>query len=205
MMMRRKISPAEQVPAVKEDPFPFLGWNSWNMMIIGDKIKLRDKRLADAQNDYTWQANPELAQLDAAQLLTISFPQYLLDYTYQLRDSTPNSHRFAVETTDGKHIGNCTYYNVDEARGEAELGIVIGDRKYWHNGYGTDAVNALVNHIFLQTSLKRIYLKTLDWNRRAQKCFEKCGFRTCGHLYLDGYSFVLMEIHRKQWQEPPGE
>ena len=170
-------------------------------MIIGNKVKLRDKGLSDARNDYAWQSDPELAQLDASEMLTISFPQYILDYTYQIRNSTPNSHRFAVDTTDGKHIGNCTYYNVDEAGGAAELGIVIGDRNYWDNGYGTDAVKTLVSHIFLQTGLKRIYLKTLDWNSRAQNCFKKCGFTPCGDRRQDGYSFVLMELHRKQWEE----
>jgi len=173
-------------------------------MIIGNKVKLRDKRLSDARKDYTWLTDHELTQLDAAPLLTISFPHYLLDYTGELHYSTPTSHRFAVETTDGKHIGNCTYYNVNEAGGEAELGIVIGDRNYWDKGYGTDTVTALVNHIFLLTNLKRLRLKTLDWNLRAQKCFKKCGFTPCGHLNKDGYNFVLMELHRKQWQEQRG-
>ena len=170
-------------------------------MIVGNKVKLRHKKLSDARNDYAWQTDPELVQLDAVPVLTVSFPQYLLDYSYQLCCSTPTSHRFAVEIPDGKHIGNCTYYDLDETRGEAELGIMIGDRNYWDKGYGTDALITLVNHIFLEKNLKRVYLKTLGWNIRAQKCFEKCGFMPCGHLYRDGYSFVVMELHRKWWEE----
>lgn len=170
-------------------------------MIIGGKIKLRDKRLSDAQNDYQWQTDPELTRLDAVPLLTASFPQYLLDYTGELRYPTSTRHPFAIETVDGKHIGNCVYYNINETKGEAELGIMIGNRNYQDKSYGTDAVTTLVNHIFLQTTLKRIYLETLDWNQRAQKCFQKCGFTPYGHLARDGYSFVLMELHRKQWEE----
>jgi len=167
-------------------------------MIIGGKIRLRDKRLSDARNDYRWQTDSELIQLDAAPLLTISFPKYLLDYTSALCHSTSARHPFAIETLDGDHIGNCVYYNINETKSEAELGIMIGNCDYWDKGYGTDAVATLVNHVFLQTNLKRLYLKTLDWNRRAQKCFEKCGFTPCGHLHKDGHSFVLMELHRKQ-------
>ena len=174
-------------------------------MIIGNKIKLRDKKLADARKDYAWQTDPELAQLDANLLLTISFPEYLLAYSSQLHNPTPIRHPFAVETADGEHIGNCTYYNIDETSGEAEVGIIIGDRNYWGKGYGTDAVTALVNHIFLETSLRRLYLKTLDWNRRAQKCFQTCGFTPCGRLDRDGYSFVLMELRREHWQEQQKE
>jgi len=170
-------------------------------MIIGSKVKFRDKRLSDARNDYKWQTNPELVRLDATPLLTTSYPKYLLDYTTVLRYPASIRHTFAIETLDGKHIGNCVYYNINKTQNEAELGIMIGDRDYWDKGYGTDAVISLVNHIFLETNFKRIYLKTLDWNQRAQKCFKKCGFTPCGHLVRDGYNFVLMELHHKQWEE----
>ena len=131
--------------------------------------------------------------------VTISFSQYLSAYTGELRSPTPTRHLFAIETPDGKHIGNCVYYNVNETREEAELGIMIGDSNYWGKGYGSDAIATLVNHVFSQTELERLYLKTLSWNQRAQKCFQKCGFTPCGHLQKDGDRFVLMEIYREQW------
>ena len=174
-------------------------------MIIGSNIKLRDKSLGDALDDYIWRTDPELVRLDAAPLVTITFSRYLEDYAHELRYPSLTRHRFAMETLDGKHIGNCSYYNIDETKGEAELGIMIGNRDYWDKGYGADTVTTLVNHIFHQTNLQRIYLKTLDSNSRAQKCFKKCGFTPCGHLFRDGFSFTLMEINRKQWQEKQTE
>ncbi len=170
-------------------------------MISGSKIILRKKRLADAQNDYQWQTDPELAQLDAVPPVTLIFEEYLSAYASELRYSAPTRHSFAVETLDGNHIGNCVYYNINEEKGEAELGIMIGNRDYWDKGYGTDVVTTLVNYVFRQTNLSRIYLKTLDSNIRAQECFQKCNLTPCGRLVRDGFSFVLMEIHRKQWQE----
>ncbi len=169
-------------------------------MIVGTKVILREKRLDDAWDDYTWETDSELAQLDAAPLLTTPLSEYLSDYADELRNS-PTSHRFAVDTLDGNYIGNCSYYNVSRTKGEAELGIMIGNRDYWNKGYGTDAVTTLVNYIFRQTNLNRIYLKTLESNSRAQKCFQKCGFTPYGHLDKAGFSFMLREIHRKQWQE----
>ena len=168
-------------------------------MIINSKIILRDKRLADAPDDYTWGTDPELAHLDAAPPFTTTFARYLSDYTNQLRYLPLIRHQFAIDTLEGKHIGNCAYYDVDETKGEAELGIMIGDRNCWDKGYGADAVTTLVSYIFQQINLKRIYLKTLDSNKRAQKCFQKCGFTPYGHLVKNGFSFALMEIHRKQW------
>ncbi len=170
-------------------------------MITGNKIVLRDKRLADARDDYTWKTDPELTRLDAAPKLTISFHQFRLDYSSELRGSNSIRRVFAIETRDGKHIGNIGYYDIDETKGEAEVGIMIGNRDYWDKGYGADTVTTMVDHIFRQTNLNRIYLKSLDWNTRAHKCFQKCGFTPCGHLVKDGFSFVLMEINRNQWQQ----
>ena len=48
-------------------------------MIVGGKTKLREKRLADAPDDYAWQTDAELAQLDAVSLPTITFQQHWLD------------------------------------------------------------------------------------------------------------------------------
>jgi len=170
-------------------------------MIIGSKVRIRDKRLGDARDDYTWQADPELTRLDAVPQLSISFSEYLLAYNSDLRYSSSTRCPFAIDTLDGKHIGSCIYYNINETEGEAELGIMIGNRDYWGKGYGTDAVTTLVSYIFHQTNFKRIYLKTLGSNIRAQKCFQKCGFTSCGRLIRAGFSFVRMEIYRKQWAE----
>jgi len=171
------------------------------IMIVGGKVRLRSKRLADAVNDYAWQTDEELTQLDAAPLLTMTFFEYLSTYAGELRHPDSNRHMFAVETLEGRHIGNCVYYNVSEVRKEVELGIMIGDQEYWDNGYGTDAVATLVDCIFRQTNLDRIYLKTLEWNGRAQKCFRNCGFTPYGRLVRNGYNFVLMEVYRNQWEE----
>ena len=173
-------------------------------MINGSKVKLREKKLSDARNDFTWHRDIELSQLDAAPPLTMSFADYLLDYTGELRHIPSTSHRFAVETPDGRHIGNCSYYNVDKTKGETELGIMIGDRDYWDKGYGSDVITTLVNHIFLETNLQRIFLKTLDWNERAQCCFNKCGFTRCGQLHRGRNDFILMDLPRQKWAELRG-
>jgi RimJ/RimL family protein N-acetyltransferase len=170
-------------------------------MITGTKIRLRDKRMSDARNDHAWQSDPELAQLDAVPALTISYAQYLLNYSWELRLPSLTTRRFAVESLDGKHIGNCSYHNINETKGEAELGIMIGERDYWDKSYGTDTVLALINHISQETKLKRLYLKTLESNTRAQKCFKKCGFTPYGRLVRDGYVFTLMELHFNRCQQ----
>jgi RimJ/RimL family protein N-acetyltransferase len=167
-------------------------------MADGSKVVVCPKSLVDALDDYAWQTDPELAELTANRTLTIGFIEYLIDYAKQLRQYQP---QFAIKTCDGKHIGNCAYFGINKTKGEAEIGIVIGDRHYWDRGYGTDAVKALADYIFSQLGFKRIHLKTLASNKRAQRCFGKCGFRVYGNKNSGAHSFLLMEMHRDWWRQ----
>lgn len=171
------------------------------ILITGTKVIIRAKKLSDARDDYAWESDLELAELDAVHPLEIPFSRYLSEYSYEIRRPFVNSRYFGVDTLEGKHIGNCSYYHLDERNSETELGIMIGDRDYWDKGYGEDTVTALVQYIFSTIGIKRVYLKTLEKNMRAQKCFQKCGFVWCGRLLNHDFNFVLMEISRKQWLE----
>ncbi len=164
------------------------------------RILIRHKRLGDARDDYQWQTDPELSELDAATPLSISYPQYLSEYSFDLAYPSSGRHEFGIDTLDGEHIGNCVYYNVNAAESKAELGIMIGNRNYWSQGYGAEAIEALLGHIFAATRIESVYLTTLTWNVRAQKCFKKCGFQECGHLVRDNYNFLLMAIRKDEWK-----
>ena len=165
----------------------------------GARIILRDKRIEDAEQDYIWRSDHELASLDAAFPLTMSYDRFLKLAEDQMRYPTPGSHHFATETLDGKFIGNCMYYDLDSVKMQAELGIVIGDRDYWSNSYGYDAVTTLLDHCFNEKKLERVYLHTLEWNKRAQRCFEKCGFLQVRPVRRMSHDFILMEVFREDW------
>jgi ribosomal-protein-alanine N-acetyltransferase len=160
----------------------------------GELIVLREKRLGDAHSDFRWRTDAELARFDAARPFGATYHDYLALFRDELTYPSPYRRSLAIEDMDGRHIGNAMYYNIDTIRREAEIGITIGERDYWGKGFGTDAVAALVRHIFRVTGFRRIYLKTLDWNVRAQRSFEKAGFRVCGRSRRGGNAFVIMEF-----------
>ncbi len=168
--------------------------------VQGEKVVLREKRLSDSQNDYAWSTDEELSRLDAANPLRLTFQQTLMLYEEELAYPNPRRQRFAVDTLDGVHIGNCMVYDINESQREAELGIMIGNRRYWGKSYGTDAVKTLLRYAFTQTRLERIYLHTLDWNVRAQKSFEKAGFSTVTKIHRSGFDFIAMEVYKDEWE-----
>lgn len=169
-------------------------------MLSGNRVRLRPKKPEDALDDYNWSRDPELAKLDGSWPLTTPFSDYYPIFIDTLRDPSPGVWPFAIDTLDGKHIGNCMLYAIDEDRGEVELGIMIGDREYWDQGYGEEATKLLLEEAFGRARLHRVYLHTLEWNYRAQRCFEKVGFTPCGNRVRAGQKYLVMEALRSQWE-----
>lgn len=170
------------------------------VLVTGKKIVLREKGIDDATDDYAWRVDEELARLDATRPLNMSYNDFLRYSKEEMNYPSPRSKRLAIDTLDGKHIGNCMYYDIDLRQGEAELGIMIGDREYWSKGYGTDSVNSLLDHIFTTTPITRVYLHTLEWNNRARSSFAKSGFREVKPVRRNGFDFIYMEIWRSEWE-----
>ncbi len=164
----------------------------------GRKSVVRRKRMTDAADEYAWRSDTELARFDASTAVRIPFEDYQRNWSFDMRFTDTAGRSFAVEDETGRHIGNIMYYNRDATRREAELGISIGRQDCWAQGYGTDAVAALVAQLFRNTDLQRLYLHTLDWNSRAQRSFQKAGFAECGTAWRHGHTFIVMEV-RRQW------
>ncbi len=142
----------------------------------GARTLLREKRPADASDDFRWRSEPDLSRYDAARPLSMEYEEFLRLYEEDLRYPSQYRRSLAIDDEDGKHIGNVMYYNIDAVHGEAELGITIGEPEYWNRGYGTEAARLLVERLLRDLGFKRVYLKTLEWNHRARRAFGKAGF-----------------------------
>jgi len=148
-------------------------------MIKGDKLALRAIEPEDAQRCHRWINDPEVTQF-----LTMRFPISMLaerKWTEREQDYT-REFNLAIETLEGEHIGNCGMHRVDTVNSTAELGILIGEKSFWGQGYGTDAMLTLCAFGFCQMNLNRISLHVYDFNTRGIRCYEKCGFQHEGKL-----------------------
>jgi RimJ/RimL family protein N-acetyltransferase len=85
---------------------------------------------------------------------------------------------WAIDTKDGKFIGGCGVNHMDRKNRVAQVGIFIGDRDYLGKGYGTDAMKVLMEFLFEEYNVNKIKLSVFDYNKRAIKSYEKCGFQT---------------------------
>ena len=112
---------------------------------------------------------------------------------------------FAIEA-DGKLIGGCGLFHIDENSRRAELGIGIGDKEYWGRGYGRDAVSLLLDYAFRIRNLRRVWLEVHAENERAIRAYRACGFveegRQREHMWLAGRYLdnVMMGVLRSEWE-----
>ena len=103
------------------------------------------------------------------------------------------------------HIGNVGLHNIDLINKHAELGIIIGEKKYWNQGYGAEAVRLALDYGFGVLNLEMIFLRVLQFNKRAIRCYEKVGFRHQGRIrkfVLRGekwWDLLIMDITKAEF------
>jgi RimJ/RimL family protein N-acetyltransferase len=85
---------------------------------------------------------------------------------------------FAIfEKKSGAFVGICSY----EWRGETipEIGYWAGE-PFWGQGYGTEAVRAMIDHAFTATNLEALAATCRVTNVASRRVLEKCGFQWTG-------------------------
>ena len=91
------------------------------------------------------------------------------EHTYSIIDNGTN-----------ELIGNCGFTDIDHINQTGEVGIFIGDKKYWDKGYGTEALSLLLDYGFNALNFHNISLRVYSFNERAIKSYEKIGFKIMG-------------------------
>ena len=75
----------------------------------GDMVHIREKRVEDISDEYSWRVDSELSRLDATRPLTMSYEDFLRYSKEEMQFASYRSKRLAVDTLDGVHIGNVMY------------------------------------------------------------------------------------------------
>ena len=169
--------------------------------LFGDLVHIREKEIEDIADEYSWRTDEELSRLDATRPLTMSYDDFFRYSKEEMKFPNYKSKKLALDTKDNIHIGNVMYYDYSISNKQTELGIMIGDKNYWGKGYGTEAVQLLLEYLFSVLNLKRVYLHTLSWNYRAQASFIRAGFNVVRSVRRGGHDFILMEVIESDWSK----
>ena len=82
-------------------------------------------------------------------------------------------------------IGSVYLRDIDETHHKAEYGIFIGEEAALSKGYGTEAAQLMLQYAFETLHLHKVMLRVLAENKRAQRSYEKAGFRKEAYLKDD--------------------
>ena len=95
------------------------------MYIQGKNVILRSKKMEDVNNDFSWRTNEELSRLDATTPINLSIGEFRRYSKQEIDFPSPSSVRLAIDTIDGKHIGNIMYYDIDIRKDEFTNDLLI--------------------------------------------------------------------------------
>lgn len=154
-------------------------------MITGTRLILRAWEKTDLEAFTRWFNDPEVT-IYLGNAYPCGSTEQEERYMAKMVD-VPHKYSIVVRES-GKLIGNCDLHNIDLPNRSAEVGIVIGEKEYWNQGYGREALGMLLEIGFEGLGLNRVGLGLLDINERGYRCYLAAGFREEGRLRQ--HSFV---------------
>jgi RimJ/RimL family protein N-acetyltransferase len=164
---------------------------------------LRKPEPRDVEALYRQKNDPEVAELLGGFSTGYSRADLLkwVEIHGQARDEV----LFVIADSQDAPVGHVALYHVDHRVGQAELGILLGERSIWGKGVGRACSRWMVEFGFRELNLRRIYLEVLGTNRRAQELYARLGFVVEGRLrqhQLKGgchVDVILMGLLREEY------
>ncbi len=163
-------------------------------MIYGERVRFRAAEKADLPIFVRWLNDPEVRR---GILIYNPISQAEEEGIYERMLARPvDEHWMVIEVKQAgasvgeevwQTIGNCAFDHIDWQVRAAEFGILIGEKSYWNQGYGTEAVRLLTHHGFATLNLHRIFLHVFANNPRAIRAYEKAGFTEEGRERQDQF------------------
>ena len=179
-------------------------------MLTGKLVRLRKCEPEDLERILVWMNDREVTQYLAARY-PISRPQEQ-GWLERVAKMPPSDGLIlAIETlAEARHIGTISLNSIGWEDRHATLGINIGEKDCWGQGYGTDAIITLLRYAFDWMNLHRVDLQVWSENPRAIASYRKCGFIEEGRLrqgyYQRGvhHDLVVMGVLREEFRKLHG-
>lgn len=142
--------------------------------VEGRRVRVRPVRPEDLESFVKWDNDDEIVKWSGKKFDGL---RDVRDWYFSGNGSRVS---MAIETLSGELIGEVELLNISWRLHTGELRIVIGEKDLWDLGLGQEAVTLFVRGIFRALPLKKIFLRVNKENKRAIRCYTKCGFKRRG-------------------------
>jgi ribosomal-protein-alanine N-acetyltransferase len=179
------------------------GQTQGSLSLHGERVYLRRPMINDALRVFHWERDDEVWRYDPHRPYSRTMPEFLP--TFERNYVHGNGRQFWFIIEDEKHvpIGTITYFNIDHRLGQVEVGLGLGEKSRWGQGYGSEAIRTLVKHLFTFPGVMRLYAETALANHPARRAFAKANFVEVGQIYdprSSGQPWILLEIWKSTAQ-----
>jgi RimJ/RimL family protein N-acetyltransferase len=86
----------------------------------------------------------------------------------------------AIGGDDGGYLGEAVLNDLDPENGVCGFRIALAGPHVYGRGFGTEITRLVLAYAFDTVGLHRVELEVYAFNPRAQRVYEKCGFRVEG-------------------------
>jgi RimJ/RimL family protein N-acetyltransferase len=171
-------------------------------LLEGKTVNLRVMEKEDLPLIAEWFSSPDVfGEYNTLRQMSKTETEKMLESPLELRP-------FILERKDGSKIGFVShFYVLHPAARHLEIGYILVPSERG-KGYCTEAVNIMVDYLFLSKESRRIQAQTDLRNVASQKALEKVGFKREGTLrktYLlrgEWTDMFIFSILREEWKEP---
>lgn len=170
-------------------------------ILKGNKVILQPFTENDITIDYiSWLNNSEVVRYSNQR-----FKDHDYESCVRYIKSFINTDSFFIairRLDDNQLIGTMTAY-VSRHHQTVDVGIMVGERNVWGEGFGQDAWNTLIEWLCAQHNIRKVTAGTLSCNDGMLKIIQRSGmeFEACrkGQELIDGVPCDILYFSR--WHE----
>lgn len=144
--------------------------------LVGDRLVLRPVSVRDVTPEYVrWMNDQEVVEFLETGFFPVTMAA-LRRYVASKADRSDVLFLAMVDRRTGRHVGNIKLEPIKWRYGTAEVGLLIGDKRYWGRGYGREALRLVLAHAFGKLNLRKVTAGVLAPNRPSLRMFLGLGF-----------------------------
>lgn len=179
--------------------------NSHLIYITGKRVILRPLLEEDFTLEYlNWLNDPFINEYSQRHPFPVSWDSMKQYNDYFLKNPGKGFVLAVIEKSKNIHIGNISLVNIQLVNRCAEIAILIGNREYWNQGYGSECIYLLTKHAFGYLNLNRIF--SGSFNPSFIRSVEKLGWIKEGEfrerIWSDGryHNQIWMAILKSEFK-----
>jgi RimJ/RimL family protein N-acetyltransferase len=177
------------------------------MEVVGKRIRLKLLSPEDVSVDYVeWMRDASITQFLESRWTVYELGD-LKEYVKQI-NSSHNNFLFGIFLLENfRHIGNIKIGNIDYVHRFGDIGLLIGNKEYHGQGYGSEAIEIATEYAFNELNLNKLVAGIYAPNLASCRAFAKAGYRKVGilkyHRYYKGnyVDEVLLESSKRKKQQ----